>query len=193
MEEQSKICSSCNAKNHPALTACWKCKAPFSQATVACSSAETPALAVLRYKGVGGWLLLFCLQLTMFNPLLTLSSFAKAYQASAQYFSQFPGLVVITVIDALLALAVLIFGVIAGADLWNVKAGAVQSARRYLMFVLGYHVISAVLPFMAGLSSAANEAMVAPAVTAAIKGMVYVAVWYSYLNVSQRVKATYQI
>ena len=52
-----------------------------------------------EYKGAHGWLLLFCLSLTVFSPLLTLVSFGAGYSESSKYFDQFPGLRVITLID----------------------------------------------------------------------------------------------
>jgi hypothetical protein len=46
---------------------------------------------------------------------------------------------------------------------------------------------------MAGLPSAANEAMIAQVVKDAFRGIIYFAIWYSYLNKSQRVRATYEV
>jgi hypothetical protein len=68
----------------------------------------------------------------------------------------------------------------------------VQTAKRYLLCFLGYQVIAAVLPFTAGLPSSANEAITAEVVKNVVRGVFYVAIWYSYLNGSKRVKATYE-
>jgi hypothetical protein len=152
----------------------------------------TPVSAPQRYKGVRGWLLLFCLGLTVFSPLITLVSLALGYNESSKYFGQFPGLLVVTVIDTFLSLGVMAFSVYAGIGLWRIRPGAVRMAKRYLLCFLGYQAIAAILPFMAGLPSAANEAMIMQVAKDTFRSVIYIAVWYSYLNKSKRVQATYE-
>lgn len=144
-----------------------------------------------EYKGVRGWLLLFCLSLTVFSPLLTIGSLGVGYSESSKYFDQFPGLRVINVIDIILSLGIVAFSIYAGAGLWSLRPGAVQMAKRYLLCFLGYHAVVAILPFMAGLPSASIDAMIMPVAQNTLRGVIYFAVWYSYLNNSKRVKATF--
>lgn len=146
-----------------------------------------------QYKGVAGWLLLFCLGLTVFTPLITLGSLAAGYSESSKYFDQFPGLLVITLVDTLLSLCIIALSVYAGIGLWRIRPGAVQMAKRYLLCFLGYHVVAALLPFMAGLPSAANEAMIGQVAKDTFRGIIYVVIWYLYLNNSKRVSATYAL
>lgn len=143
-------------------------------------------------KGVGGWLLLFCLGLIVFTPVITVGSLAASYGESSQYFDRFPGLLMITVVDTLLSVGLMGFSIYAGVGLWSIRPGAVQTAKRYLLCSLGCHAIAAVLPFMAGLPSAAYEAINAEVVKQTVRGVLYFAIWYSYLGKSQRVKATYE-
>jgi hypothetical protein len=84
------------------------------------------------------------------------------------------------------------FSIYAGVGLWSIRPGAVRTAKKYFLFYLGYAVIAAALPFMAGLPSAANEAVIGGAVKGTLGGLVSFAIWYSYLNKSERVKATYE-
>ncbi|PYV92332.1 MAG: hypothetical protein DMG05_04840 [Acidobacteria bacterium] len=144
-----------------------------------------------RYKGVGGWLLFFCLGLTVFNPLMSLFSLAGSYRESAPYFSQFPGLLVVTGLDTVLSLGLTVFSIYAGASLWRLRPGAVQTAKRYFLWFLAYQAVAIVLPFMAALPSAPDETMIAQTVKGAFRGIIYVIIWYSYLNKSERVRATY--
>jgi len=76
-------------------------------------------------------------------------------------------------------------------DSSEVQPGAVRTAKRYLLWFLAYQGIAIVLPFMAGLPSSADEAMIAQSVKDAFRGFIYVIIWYSYLNKSKRVRATY--
>jgi Protein of unknown function (DUF2569) len=142
---------------------------------------------------VGGWLLLFCLTLTVFSPLITLSSLAAGYGQVSKYFDEFPGLRVITVIDTLLSLGLMAFSIYAGTRLWSIRPRAVQIAKRYLLCLLGYYAVGTTLPFLSGLPSAANWAMMAALVKDTLRGVFYLAVWYSYLHMSERVKATYAL
>ena len=153
----------------------------------------TSAPAEPRYKGVGGWLLLFCLGLTVFSPLITLGSLVFAFGESSQYFAQFPGLLVITVVDTLLSVSLMAFSIYAGVRLWGIRPGAVRMAKIYLLCFLAYLAVSAVLPFMAGLPSVANAVMIGEVAKSTFRGAIYFAIWYSYLNKSQRVRATYQL
>ena len=152
-------------------------------------SVEAPASP---YTGVGGWLLLLCLGLTVLSPLISMISLVTGYNDSSPFFEQFPGLKIIVTVDAVLSALLMAFSVYAGIGLWTVRPGAVVMAKRYLFCFLGYHVVAAVLPFLAGLPQDANDAMMPLVVKSAAQGFVFFALWYSYLNKSQRVRATYR-
>ena len=144
-------------------------------------------------RGVGGWLLLLCLSLTVFSPLLTLGSLAVGFAESSKYFAQFHGLLVINVVDTLLSVSLMAFSIYAGVRLWGIRPGAVRMAKIFLLCFLAYLAVAAVLPFMAGLPSAANAAMIGVVAINTFRGVIYFAIWYSYLNTSKRVRATYQL
>jgi Protein of unknown function (DUF2569) len=150
-----------------------------------------PAPAEPEYKGVGGWLLLLCLVLTVFSPVLTIGSLAMAYGSSLEHFVQFPGLLVVTVIDTILSLGLTAFGFYAGIGLGSIRLGAVKMAKRYFLCVLGYQAIAAILPFMAGLPSEATADMIGQIARNVLRSFIYFAIWYSYLDRSKRVAATY--
>jgi hypothetical protein len=153
--------------------------------------ASTSVAIDQKYKGVGGWLLLLCLGLTVFGPIMTIVNLGIGYSEYSAVFDRFPGIKRITIIDTLLSLGLMAFSIYAGMGLWSIRPGAVQMAKRYLLTFLGYLPISAVLPFMAGLPSAANNTMLAAVAPGIIKGVIGFIIWYSYLNNSKRVRATY--
>ncbi|MGB7622063.1 MAG: DUF2569 family protein [Terriglobia bacterium] len=144
-----------------------------------------------QYTGVRGWLLLFCLALTVFGPLVTVFFLVANYQGAAQYFEQFPGLRMISQVDILLSVAVMAFSVYAGVALWRKKQNAVRIAKAYLWTYLAYSIVASGLPFTAGLPSSAQEAMIVEVLKNLFRSLLYFAVWYSYLNGSKRVKATF--
>lgn len=145
-----------------------------------------------EYKTVGGWLLVLCIVLTIISPLRTLYNVGTSYYETHLYFGQFPGLAVIFSIDCILSSVVLFYEIRAGISLWKIKPGAVRMAKEYMYIFLGYSFIAIFLPFMAGLPSASNEAMIPIVAKGAFQSLVFFGIWFSYLNKSQRVKATYR-
>ena len=113
-----------------------------------------------QYYGVRGWLLLFCLSLTIFSPLYTLYNLGVSYEASSTLFNRYPDLQNVFILDLILSLGLTAFSIYAGLALWNIKPGAVKTAKIYLLVFLGYVVIASFLPFKAGLPSTAHDLMI---------------------------------
>jgi len=147
----------------------------------------------LPYPGVRGWLLFLCVVLTVISPLATFISCMTGYDDVSPYLGQFPGLRLLVLVDAVLSLGLMVFSVYAGTGLWSIRPGAVQTAKRYLLFCLVYAAVAAVLPFMVGLPSTANGAMFGQGVKTIVGSFAYCAIWYSYLSKSKRVRATYPL
>jgi heme A synthase len=82
------------------------------------------------------------------------------------------------------------FSIYAGIKLWRIRPGAVRTAEIFLLCVLCYQGIPALLPLLAGRPSP-YQPMTQAAATNLLSAFLYVAVWYSYLRRSERVKATY--
>ncbi|MBZ5537063.1 MAG: DUF2569 domain-containing protein [Acidobacteriia bacterium] len=144
-----------------------------------------------QYVGVRGWLLLLCLALAVFSPIVTIFFLVTNYQEAAQSFERFPGLRVISQIDILLSVGVMAFSVYAGVSLWRKKHNAVRIAKAYLWTYLGYSIVASGLPFAAGLPSFTHEAMIIEVLKNLFRSLLFFALWYSYLNGSKRVKATF--
>ncbi len=147
-----------------------------------------------RYKGVDGWLLLFCLSLTVFNPIAGLYSIMASYKEAFQFFAKFPNLIIIATIYAVLTLLLASFGLYTGRKLWGVKADALKTAKKFLWASLAYVISIAILPYFAGLPSTTetNAVITLDAIGRVILGAIYVALWFGYLNKSERVRNTYQ-
>ena len=56
-----------------------------------------------RYQGVRGWLLFFCIVLTVLNPLLTGASLITGFGISREALKDYPGLLVMIIIDTVLS------------------------------------------------------------------------------------------
>lgn len=142
-------------------------------------------------KGVGGWLLLLCFALTIGSPLRTLFILMSSYNETSQFFQQFPGLQKLLYIDGFLSVFLMALSVRAGISLWRVKPGAVKIAKNYFLIFLSYTIIALFLPTIVGLPSEFNDAMAPEVFKGALQSFFFFGIWYWYLNVSKRVKATY--
>ena len=143
------------------------------------------------YKGVRGWLLWLCLGLTVFSPIVTVVMLARGWGQSVQYLDRFPGLTVVNAIDTILSVGLMAFSIYAGVQLWRVRSHVVSTAKKYFVCLLAYQGIAAVLPFMAGLPPEASQEILKAVARDAVRAIIGVVIWYSYLNKSRRVQATY--
>lgn len=146
-----------------------------------------------KYKSVGGWLLFLCVIFTIISPLITIFKLVWSYVQIQELYDVYPGLFNLLLIDSALSLFLIVLGIRAGISLWRIKPGAVKIAKNYLLIFLVYSIIAIFLPFTAGLPSEANSAMIFDVVKGFIKSLIFFGIWYSYLNQSKRVKATYQL
>jgi hypothetical protein len=142
-------------------------------------------------RGVGGWLLFFCISLTMLSPLITLYRLLSAFGPVLRVSGTYPGLLVVTIIDTVLSVGLMAFSIFAGISLWRVAPKAVSIAKAYLISLLVYSVLVIPLVFLAGLPSRANAVMFQEGLIGLLRSFGYVAIWLSYLSKSKRVAATY--
>ena len=180
-------CSNCGHENPPEGTKdnrCNECGHLLSDNQVLSDNQENK---------VGGWLAFLCVSFILFNPGFTILNFVISFKVANELFSQYPQLMIITVIDTILSFGVMFYSIYAGICLVKIKPNAVKTAKTFLLTFISYSFIASVLPFIAGLPSQINEAMFPIAVQGFSRSSVYFAIWYTYLNQSKRVKATYRI
>jgi hypothetical protein len=184
-------CPHCRLESHATALRC-DCGYDFQSGQV-----EKSYLTIDQQKvgpvGVGGWLLFLCLTLTVISPLMTIVNLHSTYQELSPLFRPFPRLHTVTILDSILSVGIICFSIGAGAALWQRKPSAVRTTKRYLMTFLLYTVVANILPFMAGLPSQVNEAMISEVIKNGFRILVFFTVWNSYLNKSRRVKNTFSV
>ena len=146
-----------------------------------------------RYKGVKGWLLLFCIILTVINPLITVFNLVGGYNESKAYFAAYPGLQTLFAIDSVLSIGLVAFSIFAGISLWMIRPNAVKIAKIWLFSFLAYSILIIFLPYAAGLPSSALNDMIGQVIVETIRSLVFFGIWFSYLLVSTRVRQTYGV
>jgi len=138
---------------------------------------------------VAGWLLLFCLVLTVACPAsifygVFVQMVPSLFRKHALKFE------ILCLLYIILFSIVGILSLIAGWRLWMIKPGAVRSARRFLWIFLLVHFayfVSAVLLFRP-----THLSTLAPEIWAHVAGPIpFFFLWTSYLEHSRRVKRTY--
>ena len=145
------------------------------------------------YNQVGGWLLFLCIVLVIISPLRTIFNLFVSYSILESLLEKYPGMLMILIVDVFLSTIVMILSVRAGLLLWKIAANAVRNAKNYFLIFLGYSLIASFLPYIAGLPSSYNEAMLPETIKGIIQSLIFFGIWYSYLNVSVRVSETYEI
>lgn len=128
------------------------------------------------YKGVRGWLLFFCISLTIGVPLglmaragelLTYGSLSASDRIAIRIF-----------VIALSAPAVFV-----GIGLWRLAPGAVRNAKAYLWFNLACAMASFIIAALGHITGADIKLL--------FGSTGYSFIWLWYLNSSKRIKDTY--
>lgn len=145
------------------------------------------------YKGIGGWLLFLCLSLTFLGPLLSVRNIVMGYQDLSPYFSQIPRLSLFTGIYSVLSVGMVGWAIFAGTSLWRVRPQAISITKLYFLGLVGFAVLVSLLPYMSGLSGEVAKTFSIGSLKTTPGTLLYVVIWYTYLNRSKRVKATFAL
>ena len=163
------------------------------------SPLQSEAFFQPRYKGVGGWLLLFCIVLTVLTPLSTMKSLFDKNSGltpeDLQYFDRYPTPRSLVAIGELLGIGLMTFSIYAGIGLWRIRPGAVRTAKLYLLCSLGVKIIGVIVACMVTVVIHQIELDYKEkygSVAIIVGSLLSFTIWYSYLSRSKRVKATYE-
>jgi hypothetical protein len=137
---------------------------------------------------VVGWLLVLCL-------ILTISPAAILYNIGAHVLPKLIGThrsanILLLSVCCIQSIVLALFSIITGAKLWLVKPGAIKFAKRYLLAYLGAHIAYFILWILVDRPTNSSE-LARMAWHNVVRPLPFVALWYSYLEHSKRVRATY--
>jgi hypothetical protein len=146
---------------------------------------------VSRYRGVGGWLLLLCVGLTIIGPLVRLSGIGSSMTALPRISALFPLMVTLIYAENICSLIIGAFSVYAGYSLWAVKSNAVYKAKAFLVALVIFAVFDLFLIYMTELPAGIVKEVSAQGIFGLAQSVIYAGVWFAYLSQSKRVRATY--
>ncbi len=147
--------------------------------------------------GVGGWLLLFILLITIITPSNFIASFIRGTKINilSDFLLADPKGFIISSIVGLLAVC---FGIYAGIALWKIKQNALRIVQVYLYAMIGIVVIETTIKSLILYNEIrAGHLIVNPTfdeiLLPGLFGIVWFSVWIVYCKKSKRVKATYRV
>jgi hypothetical protein len=144
-----------------------------------------------KYKGFGGWLILFAIFLALFFPLLAAAQVISTFVRMGRFFDPFPGLLAVFMIDLIIKVALLVWGFYIVFALVRLTPYAGESAKKYLIGRLVYALVAVVFPFIAAVPTRFTAFSTLWNIILVFPSILFVVPWYLYFRMSERVKTTY--
>jgi len=143
-----------------------------------------------QYYGVGGWLLLLCIGMTILGPFLSLMAIAREVTESNKISAYIPEIETAVKIEAAFTIILISLSIYAGISLWAIRPKAVLKAKLYLILlpilsILSIFLTESVLP------QSVKDAFIRESIYPLIRTVLYAVFWFLYLSNSQRVAETY--
>jgi hypothetical protein len=147
-------------------------------------------------RGVRGWLLLLCLNLTIIIPFLSLYQVNCAlrifYLPGAQIqIVIFKHSLLYNILTIVIMLFISIFSFFAGLKLWGEKPRAEKTAKIFLLAQLSLVIIMLSIRILVPFSFYSYTSAFKTIITGLISSISYFIIWYLYLTYSRRVRNTY--
>lgn len=185
------LTSACSHQHHHALMNEQKTQTSQSAElqTVTPSTTQPQLLQPNPLQGVGGWLRFFVVIRIYLDPIFTAIMLILAwvgYVSLAEDHGR--GIIVSGLIDTVVDIALTVRGIQIGIGLRDLRPRAVQSAKQWLLLVLGWTIISPVPALVLGFPA---KMLVPDAFKGIVRQLISFVIWYSYFNNSKRVRATY--
>lgn len=134
--------------------------------------AEPAVIAPMRrpdLKGVGGWLLFFCISLTLLAPLLML---IRVWGGGFE-------------LEGMIDLALAAFGVLVGIMVWNVHP------RAFILLWVYFGLTALLLVLAIAGSFVGSEEQNPSEIMQLFRGLISTIIWFLYFKKSDRVQATF--
>ncbi|MFH1841733.1 MAG: hypothetical protein ABIF77_00865 [bacterium] len=150
--------------------------------------AADPMVTVATPHGVAGWLKFFVVMHLYIAPILLSLNILVSWFGYLVLMEDYPRIVVVGIIETVVLGFLMIQGIQAARGLRDLQPGAVQRTKSYLQLCLGWSLVSILPAMISGLEA---DGVFTDWLFRIGSSAVGFAIWYSYFNVSKRVKNTY--
>ncbi len=140
------------------------------------------------FCGVKGWLKLLVVVNLYIAPVLFVIRYILAWIGFTVLAKDYPGIILVGLLETLIGGFFVWKFIQIAKHLRDIKPGVVQEVKKWLKLNLGWIILGAPLAFISGMDA---RDLLPSVIKSIIMGLVSFAIWYSYFNVSKRVKATY--
>ena len=141
-----------------------------------------------EYVGVKGWLLLFCIILTIVIPAIGVWVFVRDLM-HVEY-SMDPVVKSYIMWRNTIWCVFSIYGFFIGKSLWRKRQDTLKSAKTYLLIMVFCSIFLIVLAILMKAPDNLKNPLLGEAIFYGIRNIILAAIWGFYLKVSKRVKAT---
>ena len=161
---------------------------------------EKPVKIRTPIPPVGGWLLFFCVAMTILGPLVSIGRLSLGWENADAIFAHIPSLKTIMYVETFGIALLVLYGFVVGCKIWRGDPDGKQLAKQYLKIrffgFIGLWTVVILLMFrLPSHMPRIVEIIRSETVEGIIKGVfregIFFLVWWSYFKKSKRVRNTY--
>lgn len=140
------------------------------------------------FYGVKGWLKVFVVVNLYIAPVIFVLRYIFTWIGFSMLAEDYPGIIFVGLVETVIGAFLTYKAIQIARGLRDIQERAVQNAKSLLKLVLAWTILNIPFSFLSGLDA---EDLMPGVVKQLFTGLIGFAIWYSYFNVSKRVKATY--
>lgn len=149
-------------------------------------------------EGVKGWLLFFCIYLTVLIPNAIIYKSVKLWNIFSPLFNYIDMLKISFAVETGLGIGIIIFSIYAGVALWAKRKNAVKLAKRFIVTLVFFEIFRSIFTFVTAIITLSFKSPHTADTFAMMIGgifwsIIHFAAWNAYLISSKRVKTTYPL
>jgi hypothetical protein len=141
--------------------------------------------------GVKGWLLFFCISLTVLSPVSLVVDFDKVRRELEMNLAGEPATQPLISVYRMLNVSIAIVCIAAGVMLWSKRPRAVRVAKIALLYYVCSLGPISLLAYLVGMPSEIARAWALSILQSLPLSLPYPLIWFLYLSYSKRVRATF--
>jgi len=145
-------------------------------------------------SGIGGWLLFFCIVITIFNPLRTAYQLIEEYAAIEGLTADFPFLNDLVYTETVFSVLLALISIFVGIKIWSVNKTKITivSVRMWLAILFAALIaIPLILEFIIYATFNQNGYLYTFSWLTILGNAIYAIIWWQYFKRSVRVKNTF--